>query len=198
MAEENRQRNAPDTQIASASVANVLDLPYGDASFDVVMSFGLLEHFEMDSLRRLIEESIRVLKPGGLFIADIVPGLKRYNARTFSQVINFLASAMLRFLKGRWQELTPLYREYFDQYFETTYDDRAWAALLTEMELKNVRVDVCRPFPILALSGRAEQLYTGLINRNLGFHQRFDGANSWFTRRWGWMYLSSGTKEEPH
>lgn len=42
-------------------------LPFGDASFDVVLSFQVIEHIP-DTLTYL-EEILRVLKPGGTFIA---------------------------------------------------------------------------------------------------------------------------------
>jgi ubiquinone/menaquinone biosynthesis C-methylase UbiE len=47
--------------------ADTLALPMRDRTFDVVMSHGLLEHFEIDALRQLIREVVRVLRPGGLF-----------------------------------------------------------------------------------------------------------------------------------
>lgn len=46
-------------------------LPLKDDSFDVVLSTGLLEHFP--SPDTVVNEMVRILKPGGLFYADIVP-----------------------------------------------------------------------------------------------------------------------------
>lgn len=46
-------------------------LPFASDSFDVVVSIGLLEHF--DNIRTPLEEQIRVLKPGGTFLGYIVP-----------------------------------------------------------------------------------------------------------------------------
>jgi len=46
-------------------------LPFSGGSFDVVVSCGVLEHFE--ALAPVIQEMARVLRPGGFFYADIVP-----------------------------------------------------------------------------------------------------------------------------
>lgn len=46
-------------------------LPFPDGAFDVVLSTGLLEHFEDPA--PLVREMARVLRPAGLFYSDIVP-----------------------------------------------------------------------------------------------------------------------------
>ena len=50
---------------------NAFQLPFKDESFDVVLSTGLLEHFE-DPLP-IVREMTRVLRPNGVFYSDIVP-----------------------------------------------------------------------------------------------------------------------------
>ncbi|MEQ9824844.1 MAG: class I SAM-dependent methyltransferase [Puniceicoccaceae bacterium] len=56
---------------ATFQVADVCALPFEDASFDVLYSIGLMEHFE--SIEKPLSEQVRVLASGGLFIAYIVP-----------------------------------------------------------------------------------------------------------------------------
>ncbi|MCL5959965.1 MAG: class I SAM-dependent methyltransferase [Chloroflexi bacterium] len=46
-------------------------LPFRDATFDLVLSTGLLEHFE--DARPVVSEMARVLRAGGLLYSDIVP-----------------------------------------------------------------------------------------------------------------------------
>lgn len=63
-------------------------LPFEDGSFDLVMSYGLLEHF-VDP-RKVISEMVRVLKPGGVYVAEIIT--RRISVRTLGQI----ASVALR------------------------------------------------------------------------------------------------------
>jgi ubiquinone/menaquinone biosynthesis C-methylase UbiE len=51
----------------------VRDIQLPDNSVDMICSGGLLEHFDLDTINDVLKEMCRVLKPGGLFYADIVP-----------------------------------------------------------------------------------------------------------------------------
>ncbi|MEO8520782.1 MAG: class I SAM-dependent methyltransferase [Acidobacteriota bacterium] len=51
------------------AVADVRDIPFLDASFDVVYSMGTIEHF--DETERAVREIARVLTPGGLAIVGV-------------------------------------------------------------------------------------------------------------------------------
>jgi SAM-dependent methyltransferase len=50
---------------------DALSLPFPDASFDLVLSGGLLEHFVEPET--IMAEMVRILRPGGTFYADVVP-----------------------------------------------------------------------------------------------------------------------------
>jgi SAM-dependent methyltransferase len=52
-----------------SAVGDVRDLPFGDASFDLIYSMGTIEHF--DETERAVEEIARVLKPGGRAIVGV-------------------------------------------------------------------------------------------------------------------------------
>jgi ubiquinone/menaquinone biosynthesis C-methylase UbiE len=52
-------------------MADAQSIPFKSNSFDVVLSTGLLEHF-VDA-QPIVNEMVRILKPGGYFISDIVP-----------------------------------------------------------------------------------------------------------------------------
>src|ERR1041385_3744262 len=52
-------------------VADILNLPYDDATFDVVVSHGVLDHVTAAVSQGAIREVRRVLKPGGLFYCDL-------------------------------------------------------------------------------------------------------------------------------
>ncbi len=82
---ESARRNY-DTQNAAGAFArgDAYHLPFADGSFDTVLSAGLLEHFE--DPQPILDEMVRILRPGGLFYADIIP-------RKFSlfRSLNFLS-----------------------------------------------------------------------------------------------------------
>ena len=59
---------------ANFSVGDTYNLDFSDNSMDVVFSIGLFEHFE--DIASPINEQVRVLDKGGLFIAYIVPEYK--------------------------------------------------------------------------------------------------------------------------
>lgn len=45
--------------------ADIRRLPLGDASYDLAFNAGVLEHFEDDDLKTILDEMIRVVRPGG-------------------------------------------------------------------------------------------------------------------------------------
>jgi len=52
-------------------VSDIVDLPYEPATFDVVVSHGVLDHVTSEVAQRAVQEVHRVLKPGGLFYCDL-------------------------------------------------------------------------------------------------------------------------------
>jgi SAM-dependent methyltransferase len=183
-----RRRGAPLMLVAADS----LRLPFADGQFDVVMSYGLLEHFESAPLGRLLDEVVRVLRPGGVFIADIVPA--GWNARYLGTLLNFLGSATYNLARGRPAEVRALPQRYFGHYFETSLSPADWEARLVQAGLAGVEVRVCRPFPLLAVTGTAEDAYVRVLRALLPVWLRFDRSGMSWKRHWGWMYLAWGVR----
>lgn len=52
--------------------ADAVELPIKDRSFDAVVNSGLLIHLHRPELLRLMGEVRRVLRPGGLFVSDVL------------------------------------------------------------------------------------------------------------------------------
>jgi ubiquinone/menaquinone biosynthesis C-methylase UbiE len=73
---------------AKFDVGDCLALPYPDLSFDLVFSIGLLEHFEV--IGRVIDEQVRILAPGGLFIGYVVPNIPDSVQKEYAWFCNLL------------------------------------------------------------------------------------------------------------
>ncbi len=52
-------------------VGDIAQLPYADASFDVVVTHGVLDHVRIEQAQQAVSEVHRALKPGGLFYCDL-------------------------------------------------------------------------------------------------------------------------------
>lgn len=68
-----RARNSA-TNFAAADAER---LPFPPSRFDAVFAFHTLMHLEPASIQAIFAESFRVLRPGGVFIADIVSKTRR-------------------------------------------------------------------------------------------------------------------------
>jgi SAM-dependent methyltransferase len=138
--------------------ADAFQLPFGDSTFDAVLSTGLLEHFRNPV--PVVREMARVLEVGGLFFSDVAP----------------LKFSILRF--GMYAR--GLDKNVTDEYAYTDKDISGW---LEEANLRNVQVVASGLVPPLGLvrkipafrkwSFRNERLWTQLdgtrIAQALGF-----------------------------
>lgn len=57
---------------AEFECADGVKMPFEENSFAVVVSMGLLEHFK--NIAEPIREQLRILRPGGVFVAYVIPG----------------------------------------------------------------------------------------------------------------------------
>ncbi len=59
---------------------NILDMPFGRESFDVVLLLDVFEHLSFEDQPKALREVMRVLRPAGQLIASI-PNLAHWNSR---------------------------------------------------------------------------------------------------------------------
>ncbi len=157
-------------------------LPFSDDQFDVVTSFGLLEHFE--DPETVVKEMARVLRPGGLFFADVVP--RRFSCQTIGNVFNGLSvlayySLKLKFVTG----VTKAVRNFCPVYYENSLSYQDYEEIMRRAGLKNVEVRGNRPFPRLTLPPRLDYLYANLLNLFTPLWARFDRWRGPIPRFWG-------------
>lgn len=157
-------------------------LPLKDNQFDVVSSFGLLEHFKDPKIA--IDEMVRVLKPGGVFFADIVPN--RYSIQTLGNIFNLFASfingilqrnPILGFRKGM-RNIRPLY-------YESSMSWKEYEMIIKEAGVNDLKVRGNRPFPRLTLPNSLDKVYASIIKFFIPFWRVFDERGGVFARTWG-------------
>jgi SAM-dependent methyltransferase len=73
-----RERGLRNVRFLEGDVADLASLP--EASIDVAGAFDLLEHVDDDTVRRMLRSLVRVLKPGGRFVA-YTPNREHYVER---------------------------------------------------------------------------------------------------------------------
>jgi SAM-dependent methyltransferase len=113
---------APMTRLSGDAV----QLPFPDGAFDLVLSGGLLEHFEEP--RTVVSEMVRVLRPGGVFYADVVPRkLSLYRARELPR--------MLR------------HADLMEGVHESAFGPRHYCTILSGLGCRDIRVRAAGVYP---------------------------------------------------
>lgn len=112
---------------------------YKDNTFDTVISIGLLEHFE--EIFPPVSEQIRVLKPGGAFIAYIVPQVL-FNTQSLIKPINLFLYFFSNFLKNNSSSKEKVYRN--------RYSSKVYKEYLNGLGMKNI--NSCGLFPVPSVS----------------------------------------------
>lgn len=164
-------------------------LPFPNRSFDAVLSFGLLEHFADPSIA--IDQMSRVLKPGGIFFADIVPS--RFSVQTLGNFWNFMASVVYWSLKGKFKTgfLQGL-RNFKPAYYENSLSWHEYRNMMAQVGLKNIGVYGNRPFPRLTLPEALDRMYAAILKPFISWWLAFDRSQSSFSRFWGagWWFVA--------
>jgi ubiquinone/menaquinone biosynthesis C-methylase UbiE len=92
--------------------ANALDMPFDDESFDVVISFQVIEHFTPEDCPRYLNEIRRTLKRNGVFLATtpnknlrLLPFQKQRNPEHMQE---YNHKTLRRLLKAHFEEIDLL------------------------------------------------------------------------------------------
>jgi ubiquinone/menaquinone biosynthesis C-methylase UbiE len=166
---------------------NAVNLSFPDNTFDLVMSFGLLEHFT--DIASPICEQMRVLKPGGMFFADIVT--ERFSVDTFARLPGTAKNVINAVKHGKFKEIRQAFKIDF---FENNYP---LVRYLETIERCGGKIQFARGNRPFTSPGRMPLLAPALLNfYKLPAVQRlwkdFDTSGSKFSRFWGagWWVLA--------
>ena len=172
---------------------NVYHLPFPEESFDVLLSFGLLEHFEV--VDAVIAEMTRVITPGGLIFADILT--ERFSIQTLAHVFNSAVRVVYHTAKGAPKVGIEEARKLFKpDFYENTYPADAYIRMMERAGLDAIAFHGNRPFPGLTLPAVVDRAYVALMRAAMPLWRRFDESSSPVTRRIGAGWWAWGTKGE--
>jgi ubiquinone/menaquinone biosynthesis C-methylase UbiE len=169
---------------------DVFSLPFPDNRFQVVMSFGLLEHFI--NVKPLLQEMVRVLSPGGIFFADIVP--RRFSVQTlgdlfFNLPLILLYTGVTFNRKKSWKWIRQMFSP---EFFENRFTRQQYFNFLKEAGLVKIKIQGNNPFPRIILPPFLEKILVRILKKLLSPWQYFDQSESWFSNElwcrgwWAW------------
>lgn len=165
-------------------------LPFTDNQFDVVYSGGVLEFFAdiTDTLR----EIVRVLKPGGLFVVNIVPN--KFSCQTLADLEHTLVHSLRMLLMFRWREVFVRLNHLPPGVSRASL--RFYVSAFESAGLDNVIGHCVTPFPAIALGREGERVYVNLLKYFLPQWRKFNRSHSFWSEIFGMAYTVYGTKPE--
>ena len=156
-------------------------LPFACDNFDIILSIGLLEHFE--DIAPPLKEQYRVLKPGGLFLGYVVPE-RPTNIQRYFRWVNRILKLLALFGKSKASApKTPIYRN--------DLGSERYLPVLDEIKAKDVQAFGVYPLPMISHSPEfpfslmprpIEWLLTQVFMGVLWSRRHLYGKNPWMCR----------------
>lgn len=170
-------------------------LPFKNDTFDLVMSFGLLEHFE--NPQRAISEMTRVLKPGGIFLSDILT--KRFSALTIGKLLSLLIKIPYHLLfKLNFKKVVEDYNDLFKPgFYENSLSAKAYKNFMSLSGLSDIKIVGSIPFPPLYVSPWMEKNYIKILGKFAWINKLFTNSSK-FSLFWCISWMAYGIKNENH
>jgi len=121
-------------------VGDANNLQFKDNSFDVVVSIGLLEHFE--DIESPIKEQIRILDRGGLFLGYIVPKYSNNIQKDYEWINNILKA----YKKNSFEIFLK------EKLFRSNNDSTSYIKVLKSQKLKGINSSGIYSLPMISHS----------------------------------------------
>jgi len=123
---------------------DALKMPFDDNSFDVVVSIGLLEHF--NNIDKPVFEQLRVLRPGGMFLGYIVPE-RPFNIQRYFNWIN----KILAFFASIFGQQKIVHEQKSDIY-RSDYGSERYLHVIKSLPVKDIGIQGVYPLPMISHS----------------------------------------------
>lgn len=169
---------------ASFEVGDAFSLSFAENRFDLCVSIGLLEHF--DDIAGLMREQLRVLRPGGVMLAYVVPERPDSIQRHFgwlNRILGRIARIAGRGSASADPDKEPLYRN--------GLASDAYIAELRRMGVSDVETFGMYPLPMIShstefpfslLPAPIERILVGVFSMVLGLRRLVLRRDPWQCR----------------
>lgn len=169
---------------------DICSLPFPTGSFDFVFSGGVLEFF--DDISAPIAEMSRVLRPGGLFIAHMVP--RKISIQSLANLERRLAHGIRNIVRCQWRSVFRPIQFVPDGYRVNSARLNDYVMACKGAGLHNPVGLTTLPFPSLSLPRSGEVLYARCMQALVPWWRRFNSSPQRWTNWWGMTYVVYGTK----
>jgi len=167
---------------------DINQLGLADNEFDVVYSGGVVEF--VSDIQSVIAETVRVLKPSGLFAMNIVPN--KFSCQTLANVERTLVHSIKCLWRRQFREAFTSINHLPPGVSKATLKD--YLRFCEIAGLTSVTGHCISPFPALSLGRRGGQCYVWLLKRFLPQWQRFNQTQRRWAEIWGIAYAIYGVK----
>lgn len=162
-------------------VGDALSLPYGDESFDIVVSIGLLEHFK--DIVTPLSEQVRVLDQGGLFLGYVVPKYDDNVQKNYNWINDLLKSIV-----EQNNIYSPIQKE---DVFRSDTGSARYVDVLKDLPVCDIQVSGVYPLPMIShsiefpftlLNDQCEQILVKHFQQVLEERRTESGKNPWLCK----------------
>ena len=167
-------------------------IPTPDSTYDLVHSYGVLEHFA--EIEKPMKEMLRVLKPGGVFFADIVPAKQGF-IHQIANIMNhtaIFAGSILRLRLRKWWNFFNMERR--EKFYVNQHPLTDYLSVLKNHGLSNINSGGYGLFPDMAMPAFFKRKYYGYILRHRNWGIAFNNSGSAFSRQAGFGWWIYGVK----
>jgi len=172
-------------------LGDINSLCFQDQLFDIVFSGGVLEYF--NDLQNPIDEMVRILKPGGVFAANMVP--RKFSIQTVADLERTFVYSARSLAQGRFRDVFKRVEYVPEEYGVNLASLDKYTRACRAAGLHEVKGLVTNPFPELALPLIGKKMYASLMKKLSPQWRRFNLSESRWTQVWGTTYTVYGIKK---
>ena len=172
-------------------IGDLNHLSFPDKKFDIVFCGGVLEFFP--DPQRPINEMIRVLRPGGVFSANLVPN--KFSIQTIADIERTFVYSLRNLVKGRYRDVLKRVQHIPPDYNVNSLPLEDYINICKKSGLTSVVGLITSPFPEIALPRLGKKLYASLMKKLFQNWRKFNQSKSRWTEIWGITYTIYGIKK---